>query len=204
MDTKAHWEQIYSTKAANEVSWYQAQPQKSLEIIKSINIAPDAQIIDIGGGTSTLVDFLLQADFQNVSVLDISAASLENAQTRLGPSAALVTWLESDITQTTLPESFYDVWHDRAVFHFLTHPEDRQAYIQLAQRALKPNGHIIVATFATDGPTRCSGLEVMRYSPDQLHGEFGEPFELIKSHHESHHTPFGADQSFIYCYCKKR
>lgn len=204
MDTKSHWEKVYTTKASTEVSWYQPQPQKSLEIIKGTGISHDAQIIDVGGGSSTLVDFLLDADFQNITVLDISAASLKNTQLRLGESANRVTWLEGDITETSLPAEFYDVWHDRAVFHFLTHPEDRAAYVHLARHALKPNGHIIVATFAPDGPTHCSGLEVARYDPEHLHGEFGEPFELVGSYHELHHTPFGTDQSFIYCYCKKR
>ncbi|MBI5931292.1 MAG: class I SAM-dependent methyltransferase [Chloroflexi bacterium] len=203
-NTKSHWEQVYATKGSNEVSWYQTQPQKSLELIQGTGITHDAQIIDIGGGASTLVDFLLQADFQNVTVLDISAASLHNAQQRLGNAAKRVTWLETDITQATLATDFYDVWHDRAVFHFLTNPADRLAYVQLAKQALKPNGHIIVATFAPDGPTRCSGLDVVRYDPEHLHGEFGEPFELVASYHELHQTPFGTEQSFIYCYCKKR
>ncbi|MCQ3929167.1 MAG: SAM-dependent methyltransferase [Chloroflexi bacterium] len=204
MDAKSHWEKVYMTKANTEVSWYQGQPQKSLEIIKNTGIPHDAKIIDVGGGSSTLVDFLLDADFQNITVLDISAASLQNTQLRLGESVNRVTWLEGDITQTSLPAEFYDVWHDRAVFHFLTRPEDRAAYVRLARHALKPSGHIIVATFAPDGPTHCSGLEVARYDPEHLHGEFGEPFELVESHHELHHTPFGTDQSFIYCYCKKR
>lgn len=204
MDAKSHWEKVYTTKTSTEVSWYQTQPQKSLEIIKGTGITQNAQIIDVGGGSSTLVDFLLEADFQNITVLDISAASLTSTQARLGASANRVTWLEGDITQTSLPAEFYDVWYDRAVFHFLTRPEDRTAYVRLARQALKPNGHIIVATFAPDGPTHCSGLEVARYDPEQLHDEFGEPFELVESHHELHHTPFGTDQSFIYCYCKKR
>ncbi len=203
MENKTHWEHIYHTKEATQVSWYQLHPYLSLQHIQNTGIGKTGNIIDVGGGASTLVDHLLDDGFQHVTVLDISAEALEIVQQRLGQRAGMVTWLEADITQTTLPDHKYDVWHDRAVFHFLTEPQDRQRYVNAVREAVKPGGHVIVATFASDGPERCSGLEVVRYDPQSLQHEFGTDFELLDSTREEHQTPFSTEQKFIYCNCRK-
>jgi len=203
MQSKAHWENIYQTKDATQVSWFQQHPELSFQFIEHTGGGKAGQIIDVGGGASTLVDDLLANGYQNITVLDISAAALRVAQQRLGSRAAAVTWLEADITQVNLPYRFYDVWHDRAVFHFLTRAEDRARYVEAVQHSVKAGGHVIVATFGLDGPLRCSGLEVVRYSPDSLHDEFGNDFALVDTTNEFHHTPFGTEQKFIYCYCRK-
>ncbi len=203
MGDKAHWEKIYTSKAPDQVSWYQVQPQLSLDLIRRTGVDKPAQIIDVGGGASALVNHLLADGFEHVSVLDISSTALAVAKSRLGPQANDVTWIDANITQAQLPPAHYDVWHDRAVFHFLTDPEDRRKYVEVATRAIKPGGHVIIASFATDGPMQCSGLDVMRYSPTALHHEFGEDFELIESRDETHNTPFGTQQKFVYCYCRK-
>jgi ubiquinone/menaquinone biosynthesis C-methylase UbiE len=204
MEIKAHWESIYSIKESTHVSWYQEHQLLSLRFIERTRVDKEDQIIDVGGGTSTLVDDLLASDFKHITVLDISATALATAQQRLGGRATEVFWIEADITKASLPHRFFDVWHDRAVFHFLRQPEDRQSYIQAAQHSVKPGGHVIVATFATDGPSRCSGLDIVRYSPESLHSEFGDDFQLVESAREAHLTPFGMEQKFIYCYCRKR
>src|ERR1044071_797779 len=203
MDIKTHWEHIYETKASTQVSWYQEHAQLSLQFIQKTGISKNAYIIDIGGGASPLVDDLIAASFQHISVLDISATALQLARQRLGRRAAEVNWIEADVTQANLPPLAYDVWHDRAVFHFLTEEADRQQYINTVRQTVRTGGHVIVATFAPDGPDHCSGLEVVRYSPDSLHDEFGEGFELKDSRRETHQTPFGTEQKFIYCYCRK-
>jgi 2-polyprenyl-3-methyl-5-hydroxy-6-metoxy-1,4-benzoquinol methylase len=203
MSLKDHWETIHQKKAPTQVSWYQDHALSSLQFIANTGVEKTGQIIDIGGGISTLVDDLIVNGYQNISVLDISAAALQTTQQRLGSQAQAVTWLEADVTRAELPHLFYDVWHDRAVFHFLTQAEDRQRYIETVRKTVKPGGHVIVATFALDGPDHCSGLEVMRYDPESLHNTFGNDFELLDSTHETHHTPFGTDQKFIYCYCRK-
>ena len=203
MENKTHWEQIYQTKTATQVSWYQLHPSLSLQHIRNTGVGKGGHIIDVGGGASTLVDHLLDDGFQRVTVLDISGAALEVTQQRLGPRANSVTWLEADITNIGLPHHEYDVWHDRAVFHFLTAHEDRQRYVNAVREAVKPSGYVIVATFANDGPDHCSGLEVVRYDPQSLHNEFGADFELLDSTREEHQTPFGTEQKFIYCYCRK-
>ena len=203
MDMKAHWESIYSSKAPTDVSWYQSEPHLSLDLITRSGVTPAAQVIDVGGGASTLVDALLARHFQNITVLDISSAAIQHARSRLGAMADRVTWMEADITNVLLQPAYYELWHDRAVFHFLTNPKDRTRYIQAVQRAVRPGGHVIVATFALDGPTRCSGLEVDRYSPDSLHATFGPDFQLIESCNETHQTPANAEQRFVYCYCRR-
>lgn len=203
MPSKSHWETIYETKDATQVSWFQQHPELSLQFIEQTGVDKAGQIIDVGGGASTLVDDLLANGYEHVTVLDISGAALQVAQQRLGPLASKVTWLEASIIEADLPESFYDVWHDRAVFHFLTRTEDRARYVTAVQRSVKTGGHVIVATFGLEGPLRCSGLDVVRYSPDSLHDEFGSDFELVDSSTELHHTPFGTEQKFIYCYCRK-
>ena len=203
MQTKEHWENVYSTKAAEEVSWFQEHAGLSLQIIRDSALAPDGRIIDVGGGASTLVDDLLSAGFSKITVLDLSAAALARAKARLGSRAASVQWLEANILDVTLPASTYDVWHDRAVFHFLTSESERHRYVEQVLHAVKPGGLVIVATFAEDGPEKCSGLPVMRYSADGVHAEFGNTFELLGSQRESHLTPTGKEQKFVYCFCKR-
>ncbi len=203
MQSKDHWEKVYTTKSTDAVSWFQEHAENSLRLIQETGVGLDAAIIDIGGGASTLVDDLLAKGYSNLSVLDLSAAAMLAAQKRLGVQASLVKWLEADITKVEFPVHAFDVWHDRAVFHFLTSPEDRNAYVQAVLRAVKPGGHVIVATFAEDGPLQCSGLPVKRYNKDELHAEFGEAFTLTQHGKESHHTPFGTVQQFTYCYCRK-
>jgi 2-polyprenyl-3-methyl-5-hydroxy-6-metoxy-1,4-benzoquinol methylase len=200
---KTHWEHIYEKKAPTQVSWYQEHAQFSLQFIRNTGIQKTDALIDVGGGASTLVDDLVADGFENITVLDISAMALKVARERLGERAKPVNWIEADITQANLPHQHYAVWHDRAVFHFLTQTEDRRRYVDLVRHSVRPGGHVIVATFAPDGPERCSGLEVMRYSPERLHGEFGDEFEVVDGAHETHHTPFGTEQKFIYCYCRK-
>lgn len=204
MNAKSHWEGIYTAKAPTEVSWYQEHAQHSLALVQRTGVDRTGRITDVGGGASTLVDDLRANAFQHITVLDISAAALQQAQQRRGANAAHVTWVEGDITHMPLPYHFYDVWHDRAVFHFLTKDAERQRYLAAVRHAVKPGGHVIVATFALDGPTRCSGLEVMRYDAEQLHTAFGNEFVLLASDIETHHTPFGTDQQFVYCYCRKQ
>ena len=202
MDPRAHWQKVYETKKPTEVSWYQPAARVSLSLIR--RVAPDrsAAIIDVGGGASTLVDGLLAAGYSSVSVLDVSSAALAQASERLGGDAARVTWLEADVLDAALPAFAYDVWHDRAVFHFLTEAADRERYVKQVRRSVRPGGYVMVATFASDGPTKCSGLEVARYAPEELHGEFGSDFQLVDSAREEHHTPTGAVQPFIYCLCR--
>lgn len=203
MNRKIHWETVYANKKPDEVSWYQTRLEKSLELIRRTGAIKTTKIIDLGGGASTLVDDLLASGFKEVTVLDISKAAIQAAQTRLGSRAKDVTWLEADVTWALLPAQHYDVWHDRAVFHFLTKAEDRRRYVDVVNHALKPGGHIIVATFGPHGPLKCSGLEIVRYDPAALHNEFGDDFVLIESFREIHHTPAGKEQDFIYCYCQK-
>lgn len=203
MDSKSHWEQIYHTKDSTQVSWYQDHSRQSLQFITQTGIAKTEQIIDVGGGASILVDDLLKEGYKHLTVLDISAAALETARHRLRAQAEEVTWLEADILQANLPKHRYDLWHDRAVFHFLTDPKDRRCYVEVVKEAVKPGGHVIVATFANDGPEHCSGLQVERYDPSSLHHEFGSGFDLLDSTGEVHYTPFGTEQKFIYCYCRK-
>jgi ubiquinone/menaquinone biosynthesis C-methylase UbiE len=194
---------VYATKPTDRVSWYQPHAEISLALIASTGLPSEAAIIDIGGGASTLVDDLLQAGYQNISVLDIATAALQKNRDRLGNTAARVHWIEGDITRTAFPDNAFDLWHDRAVFHFLTEGADRQAYVRAASRAIKPGGHLIVATFAEDGPQQCSGLPVARYSAAALHAEFSRAFQLIETRHEAHRTPFATEQRFVYCHWRK-
>ncbi len=203
MRTKEHWEKVYTTKAVDEVSWFQAHAGLSLKLIRDAGVPLTASVIDVGGGASTLVDDLIAEGFENNTVLDLSAAALSRAQARLADRAAAVTWLEADILEIDLAAHAYDVWHDRAVFHFLVTARERRAYVQKVLRAVKPGGLVIVATFAEDGPNQCSGLSVRRYAPDELHAEFGDPFLLLGHQKESHRTPGGAEQAFVYCACRK-
>lgn len=203
MSDKAHWEKIYRTKAASELSWFRERLDTSLELVQRTNLAARAQIIDIGGGTSTLVDDLLRIGFQNVSVLDLSAVALEQAKHRLGALSERVCWIEGDVTNTDLEADHYDLWHDRAVFHFLIEAGDRAAYVAAATRAVKSFGFLIVATFALNGPMECSGLPVERYGPEELAGQFAA-FTLLDSGLERHHTPSGTVQNFTCVLMQKR
>lgn len=203
MHGKDHWEKVYSSKATDAVSWFQPHAGYSLELIKATGLGRDASIIDVGGGASTLVDDLMANGYTDVSVLDLFAAALAAARKRLGSRASDVHWIEADITKADLPANHYDVWHDRAVFHFLTSPEDRAAYVEAVFRSVRPGGHVIVATFAEDGPAQCSGLPVMRYRAGELHAEFGDSFSLLSHRKEAHHTPSGTVQQFVYCYCRR-
>jgi 2-polyprenyl-3-methyl-5-hydroxy-6-metoxy-1,4-benzoquinol methylase len=202
MDMQQHWEKVYETKAPGQVSWFRPHLETSLALIeRAARNDRVALIIDVGGGASTLVDDLVERGHQNITVLDISQEALHVAQERLGKAAESVQWLRADVTQIVLPANTYDIWHDRAVFHFLTKPEDRTAYVRNVASAVKPRGHVIVSTFGPEGPTQCSGLDVMRYDADSLHREFGRHFRLVESSKELHDTPFGTRQQFLYCYC---
>ena len=203
MSNRTHWETIYSKKKPNQVSWYRKHLDNSLKMILQTNVSKEKAIIDIGGGNSTLVDDLIENGFADISVLDISSKAIEESKKRLKHRAGNIDWIEADITKVALPENKYDVWHDRAVFHFLTSSDDREKYIDLVMRSLKIGGHIIVASFGLNGPQKCSGLDVVRYSPETMHDEFGEHFKLVKSATEIHETPFETTQEFIYCYCRK-
>ncbi|MFC3070493.1 class I SAM-dependent methyltransferase [Phenylobacterium soli] len=202
MTTKAHWESVYRSKAMDEVSWYRPHLDVSLRLIE--RAAPDlgSAIIDVGGGESTLVDDLVARGYRDLTVLDISPAALDVAQARLGAAATSVHWIAGDITQTELAAARYDVWHDRAVFHFLTDEGQRAAYVRQVARAVRPGGHVIVGTFGPRGPEKCSGLDVVRYDPAGLHGQFGPKFRLLESLTELHETPWGTTQEFMYCFCR--
>ncbi len=202
MTTKSHWENVYRSRAVDEVSWYRPHLDVSLGLIEGA--APDrgSAIIDVGGGEATLVDDLVARGYGDVTVLDISRAAIEVAKARLGPAAAPVRWITGDITQVELEAARYDLWHDRAVFHFLTDADDRAAYVRQVARAVKPGGHVIVATFGPEGPEKCSGMDVVRYDAGSLHGEFGAKFRLLDSVTELHETPWGTPQQFMYCFCR--
>ena len=197
LDRKTHWEGIYVRKDEDEVSWYQAHPTTSLQLLSNTGLGRDAAIIDAGGGASRLVDHLLDAGYTDITVLDIAEAALEKARARLGERARQVRWIVADLL-TWQPERRYDIWHDRAVFHFLTAAEDRRRYVEVLKRALKPDGHVIIATFAPDGPEKCSGLPVMRHSPESIAAALGAGFELLETADEHHVTPAGKVQHFNY------
>ena len=202
MDTKTHWEKVYTTKAPDQLSWYRPHLETSIVLIERSVSDPSASIIDIGGGESTLVDDLLARGFQNVTVLDVSQVAIDATKQRLGQVAGRVQWVTADITGVQLHPAAYDVWHDPAVFHFLTAPEQRAAYVRQVARSVKAGGHVIVSTFGPEGPTKCSGLDVVRYDAESLHEEFGTRFRLVESSKELHETPFGTTQQFLYCYCR--
>lgn len=200
VDHQQHWDSVYRNKAADQVGWFQPHAASSLRLIEGC-AAKDAHIIDVGGGASVLVDDLLDAGYRNLTVLDLAESALAASRARLGERADSVQWVAADITRAELPEACYDVWHDRAVFHFLTDPADRARYVAQVLKSVKPGGHVIVAAFGPGGPLQCSGLDVVRYDPDALHAEFGAPFRLLGHETETHHTPSGQEQEFVYCYC---
>jgi len=202
VDTRRHWEKIYTTRAPEQVSWYRPHLETSLALIKRARTRRSTAIIDVGGGESTLVDDLLAHGYENLSVLDVSQTAIDVTKKRLGPAAETVNWLVGDITEVQLALNAYDVWHDRAVFHFLTSTEERAAYVRQVAHAVRLGGHVIISTFGPEGPTKCSGLDVERYDADSLHDQFGVRFRLLDSAKELHQTPFGTTQQFLYCYCR--
>jgi SAM-dependent methyltransferase len=195
VERQAHWQNVYGTKGEQEVSWFQDSPTISLDLIRATGVKPGASIVDIGGGASRLVDALLDEGFRAVTILDLSAKALATTQARLGVRASTVNWLVADVT-TWEPSSTYDVWHDRAAFHFLTEPKDRAAYADRVSRAVRPGGHVIIGTFAPDGPERCSGLPVQRHDAHSLGETLGRAFELVESRRHEHQTPTGGMQRF--------
>jgi ubiquinone/menaquinone biosynthesis C-methylase UbiE len=204
MNQEKHWDRIYRSKAPSDVSWYQPQARLSLQLIRRVASDSNSPLIDVGGGASTLVDGLVEGGYRDITVLDLAPAALAHAQERLGQRATQVRWIVGDVLYVPLASASAAVWHDRAVFHFLTDPRDRARYVAQAQRVVRPGGHVVVASFGPEGPSRCSGLEVVRYSPEGLHAEFGPPFELLESIHEEHWTPNGSAQPFIYCLCRSK
>jgi SAM-dependent methyltransferase len=197
MNKKEHWEDIYQSKSAVEVSWYQQQPTLSLRLIHQFAPQHTDHIIDVGGGASTLCDHLLQDGYQHITVLDLSANALRQAQQRLGEKAECIHWQEEDITQFA-PDGQYDLWHDRAVFHFLTAANDRQRYRQVLETAVRNGGYVIIAAFAIGGPTQCSGLDIVQYDAGKLKTTLGEKFTLVAEQTENHLTPSGKQQAFGY------
>ncbi|TAJ22574.1 MAG: methyltransferase domain-containing protein [Nitrospirae bacterium] len=197
MNRQEHWDQVYRTKGPQEVSWYQHRPDLSLALIAASGIGKDGGIVDVGGGASVLVDCLLEAGYGRLAVLDLSAAALAHARARLGAHAAGIEWFEADVTTFDPPHRF-GLWHDRAVFHFLTEAEDRRKYVATLRRTLQPGGTVIIATFAQDGPPKCSGLDVVRYDEPSIIAELGAEFSLLEVRRETHMTPWESEQRFIY------
>ena len=194
---KAHWEQVYAAKLPTDVSWYEPVPAQSLALIRATGEPLTAPILDVGGGASTLVDHLLESGYSDITVVDIAARALQHAQFRLGHLASRVTWIEADITHFQSSRVF-SIWHDRAVFHFLTDVNDRERYFAVLRRTLRPGGHLVLATFGPQGPTRCSGLGVQRYSEREISGLLGSDFALRMHRVEEHRTPTGAVQQFLH------
>ncbi len=201
MNNREHWDHIYGTRAPDQVSWFRPHLETPLSFIERASPDKTARIIDVGGGESTLVDDLLGLGYRNLIVLDISEKAIEVTKARLGVLATRVEWIVADVTRANLPANTYDLWHDRAVFHFLTSPTDRAAYVEKVRNSVKHGGHVIIGTFGPKGPEKCSGLNVRRYDAQSLHGEFGRCFRLIDSREELHQTPFGTTQQFLYCFC---
>lgn len=197
MSRKEHWSQVYQTKGTNDVSWYQRRPDVSLALIAASGVSKDAGVIDVGGGASTLVDFLLGDGYSNLAVLDLSVAALVHSRSRLGARAAGVKWFEADVTSFESPHRF-GLWHDRAVYHFLTAADDRRGYVSTLRRTLQPGGTVIISTFALDGPPKCSGLDVIRYDEQAIRSELGAEFQLQEVRRETHMTPWESEQRFIY------
>lgn len=202
INRKEHWNQVYQTKAPDEVSWFQARPTISLKLIEKSGIGKAQGVIDVGGGASVLVDFLLDAGFERPAVLDISAAALALPRQRLRERAGNVEWFEADVTEFNPPRRFA-LWHDRAVFHFLTDKADRRKYLETLKRTLTPDGHAVIATFAIDGPAKCSGLAVARYDAPAICAELSDEFQLVEQVDETHLTPWGSEQKFVYFLFKK-
>ena len=204
---RAHWDQVYASKAMDAVSWHQARPETSLRLIDMAGLGPGAAIVDVGGGRSLLVDALLERGDLRITVLDVSPVAIRAARERLGPRAAQVAWMVADVRSpeiAALGEGSLHCWHDRAVFHFLVEPAERQAYLAAMRRSLRPDGAVVMATFAEDGPPRCSNLPVARWSAVGLARELGDAFELLYDERELHGTPWGAVQPFTWCLFRRR
>jgi 2-polyprenyl-3-methyl-5-hydroxy-6-metoxy-1,4-benzoquinol methylase len=198
MSGKSHWNKIWTKYGENEVSWHQKRPSLSLDLIHRHVVDKNVRILDVGGGNSRLVDYLLTSRFTHVGVLDIAAPALELAGIRLGDQASSVEWIVGDVAAFE-PSHPWDVWHDRAVFHFLVDVEEQQSYMRSVKRSLGLNGIVVIGTFGPEGPTKCSGLDVKRHSPETLCKAFGSEFMLVESQYEIHQTPDGSDQQFVYC-----
>ncbi len=201
--SQEHWETIYSTKPTEQLGWYKPHLHTSLNWIMELDLTKDSQIIDIGGGVSTLVDDLLNMDYRSITVLELSKKALSSVKARLGENAELVKWFEEDITSFKLPADHYDLWHDRAVFHFLIEPGQQQRYLNNLLETLKPDGYLIIGTFAPEAPPKCSGLPVQRYNLEQLESTLGKKFKLQRSLKELHVTPGGVKQMYLYCQFKR-
>lgn len=202
-DRTTHWQNVYATKGEAEVSWFQDRPTISLDMIRAANPDHGAAIIDIGGGASRLVDALLQDGYRDIAVLDLSANALDAAKKRIGAAASRIDWIVADATAWR-PAKTYDVWHDRAAFHFLTDPHDRAAYVERLRAAIAPGGHVVIATFAPDGPEKCSGLPVQRHDSASLAAELGPEFELVETRSEVHRTPWNSTQAFQFSRFRRR
>lgn len=200
---KEHWENVYHAKAENEVSWYQPYPATSMEIISSLNLPTNAAIIDIGGGDSHLAEALLDKGFTNVHVLDISASAIERAKTRLGANASSIQWIVSDVTEFNTHAQF-DLWHDRAAFHFLTTEDKISRYVALCEKTLRKDGYLVIGTFSESGPTKCSGLDITQYSESTIVQRFIHAFDRMKCQKENHTTPTGTIQNFLFCSFRKK
>ena len=197
MDAKTHWETVYKTQAPESVSWYRAHLETSLALIGRTGVGLSSSIIDVGGGESTLVDDLIARGYQDITILDISETAIDVCKRRLGKTAEQIQWLVADVARASLQSGAYEVWHDRAVFHFLTARENRDAYVRQVTRSVRTGGHVIVSTFGPEGPVKCSGLDVVRYDAESLHDQLGVRFRLIESSNELHHTPAGTTQQFV-------
>ncbi len=201
---RTHWDAVYSEKQAGQTSWFRPHLDESLRLIDALDLPRNQPVLDVGGGRSTLVDDLLARGIADVSVLDVSAVAMAEAQQRLGEQAHPVHWIVGDITDVVLPAAHYALWHDRAVFHFLDHADDRARYVAMASRAVLPGGHLVIGTFAADGPERCSDLPVTRYDAASLAGAFEASFNLISHSRDVHHTPSGKEQAFTYVVLQRR
>ena len=197
MSSREHWEAVYAGKRPDDLSWYQADPRLSVELLKSTGQGQGARIVDVGGGASVLVDHLLEEGFQNIGVLDVSPTALRASQERLGGASAGIEWLEADILHYRAAQA-WDIWHDRAVFHFLVDPQDRAWYRESLYHSVSQGGHVIVATFGPEGPCRCSGLETLRCSAEDIAEELGDGVRLVEARTEDHRTPSGVVQPFVY------
>ncbi len=200
---KQHWENVFTTKAPNEVSWFQEYPKTSMEFLELFNLPLTANIIDIGGGDSNLVDALLDKGYQNIWVLDISAAALERAKNRLGKKASLIHWFVTDVTEFEPPVQF-DFWHDRAAFHFLTSEDAINKYVAIAEEAISDKGYLVLGTFSENGPDKCSGLQIQQYNEASMSARFEIAFDRIKCITENHVTPFNTVQNFLFCSFEKK
>jgi SAM-dependent methyltransferase len=203
LERKKHWENIYETKAPDQVSWFQVYPKTSMEFVSIFDLPKNAAIIDIGGGDSNFVDYLVNAGYVDITVLDISANAIDRAKARLGPKAGLVQWIVSDVTEF-IPLREYDFWHDRAAFHFLINEDQVNKYVEIASKGTRKEGVLILGTFSETGPKKCSGLEIKQYSPEGMSQKFEREFNRIKCIHEDHHTPFNTIQNFLFCSFRKK